>query len=228
MCAQARKPLLPLDGVPILFHTLWRLHLARGCTDIVLAVHQDDLKYYRERWSAEMGSRFGVSAVVPGGAARQASVLAALEATGPSAQLVLVHDAVRPLVGVDVIERVAARAADCGAAIAAVPAVATIKEVDPQGVIRNTPPRDRLWIAHTPQGFRRQLALQAHHKAREDGFVGTDDSLLLERMGLPVVVVEDSPDNVKITTSRDLALAEAILRRQRGEGLRGADLSAMK
>ena len=225
MRAQSRKPLLPLDGVPILFHTLWRLSLATGCNEIVIAVNRDDLDYYRDRWWGEMRSRFGVSAVVPGGAVRQASVLAALEATDTSAKLVLIHDAVRPLVRVELIEEVAARVAECGAAIAAVPAVATVKEVDPQGIIRDTPPRDRLWMAHTPQGFRRELALQAHRKAREDGFVGTDDALLVERMGLPVAVVEDRPDNIKITTAQDLAVAEAILRLQREEGLRGADLS---
>jgi 2-C-methyl-D-erythritol 4-phosphate cytidylyltransferase len=192
---------------------------------VVIAVNQEDLDYYRDRWRAEMQARFGVSAIVPGGAVRQASVLAAIEATDPSAEIVLIHDAVRPLVQVELVEKVAARAAECGAAIAAVPAVATVKEVDAQGIIKNTPPRDRLWIAQTPQGFRRELALQAHRKAQEDGFVGTDDALLVERMGLPVAVVEDRPDNIKITTAQDLAVAEAILRQQRKDGLRGADLS---
>lgn len=225
MRAPARKPLLLLDGIPILFHTLWRLSLAEGCGEIVVAVNPDDVDYYHDRWWGEMQSRFGVGALVAGGPSRQASVLAALEATDPHVELVLIHDAVRPLVRVELVEQVAARVAECGAAIAAAPAVATVKEVDGEGIICDTPPRELLWMAHTPQGFRRPLALQAHRKALEEGFVGTDDALLAERIGHPVAVVEDRPDNIKITTPQDLAIAEAILRWQREEGVKGADLS---
>ena len=223
MQAESRKPLLLLDGVPILIHTLRRLRLARGCGEIVIAVHPEDLATCRGHWWDQMVSGLQVSAVVAGGATRQQSVLAALEATSPSAELVLIHDAVRPLVQVDLIERVAARAADCGAAIAAVPTVATIKEVDARGRILNTPSRDRLWMAQTPQGFGRRLALRAHREARDDGFVGTDDALLVERMGLAVTVVRDSPDNIKITNPRDLPVAETILRQQREQGFPGTD-----
>jgi len=219
-----RKPMLCLDGAPILLHTLARLRAARGCRAIVLAVHPDDLAFCRDCWGAALAERFGVRAIVPGGAVRQESVLAALEATDPDTPLALIHDAVRPLVRLDLVEAVAARAAERGAAIAAVPSVATIKEVDGSGRIVATPPRERLWMAQTPQGFDRGLILSAHRAAVEHGLTGTDDALLVEQFGREVVVVEDSPDNIKITTPEDLAVAEAILTWQRQKGVRGADV----
>jgi len=208
-----RKPFLLLGGQPILEHVLSRLCAARGLAEVVVAVHPDDLDSYR-RQSGELKAKFRVTAIVPGGAVRQESVLAALEATSPGVPLVLIHDAVRPLVLPGLVEKVAARAAETGAAIAAVPSVATVKEVDAEGVIVRTPARERLWLAQTPQGFRRDLILEAHRRARADGFVGTDDAQLVERLGHGVVVVEDSPENLKITNPEDLPLAETVLKRQ--------------
>jgi len=218
-----RKPYLPLDGVPVLIHSLARFRQARGFAGAVLAVHPRDHRAVSERWGARLEAEFAVAAIVPGAAMRQESVLGALEATDPAVGLVLIHDAARPLVEVSVIEAVAARAAERGAAIAAVPAVATVKQVGPGGAIRHTPPREHLWMAQTPQGFRRDLILQAHRRARDEGFVGTDDSLLVERLGHPVEVVPDSTENLKITTPADLVAAEAILRWRKGPaGPRGS------
>ena len=217
----ARKPLMCLDGVPLLLHTLHRLCMARGCLQLVLAVHPDDIDDIRTCTEGlfAVSSAPPPTTIVEGGANRQESVMKALEATDPEAPLVLIHDAVRPLLRVEVVEAVARRAAESGAAIAAVPALATIKEVDGRGLIRSTPPRDRLWMAQTPQGFRRELALEAHRGARSEGFVGTDDAILAERLGHPVSVVRDRPDNIKITNPEDLAVAEAILAWQRRQGL---------
>jgi 2-C-methyl-D-erythritol 4-phosphate cytidylyltransferase len=228
MRARRKKPFLLLDNVPILLHTLWRLRQARGCEGIVLAVHPEDFERQPGSWAESLKTDFGVTAIVAGGATRQASVLAALEATSPDVPLVLTHDAVRPLVRVEVIEAVAARANECGAAIAAAPAVATVKEVDADGFIRQTLPRERLWLAQTPQGFRRELLFEAHKRALDDGFVGTDDALLVERTGHRVAVVEDSPDNIKITTPEDLVIAEAILLWQRAAGIRGSELPPVR
>ena len=210
----SRKLLLPIDGTPILVHALRRLRMARGCVELVLAVHRDDMDEMLAR-----ADQLAVTRVVEGGATRQQSVLAALRAVSEDIALVLIHDAVRPLVRVAVVEAVAVRAADCGAAIAATPSVATVKEVDGRGFIRSTPPREGLWMAQTPQGFARELAVQAHEAAARDGFLGTDDAQLVERLGRPVAVVRDSPDNVKITTREDLVVAEAILAWQRREAL---------
>jgi len=214
-----RKPFLMLDGLPLLAHTLHRLSTARGCEGIILAVHPEDYEPCRTRWLEALRREFSVREVVPGGRRRQDSVRAALRAAPYQPEVVLIHDAVRPLVRCDVIMRTACAAWRLGAAIAAVPAVVTVKEVDAEGRIVATPPRERLRMAQTPQAFRLPLITRAHERARRDGFTGTDDAQLVERLGESVHVVEDSPDNIKITTPEDLAVAEAILHWQRDQGL---------
>jgi len=221
MGARRRKPLLPLDSAPILAHTLTRLRAAQGCREIVLAVHPEDLPLFTPQVRESLEAEFGVSAVLPGGATRQQSVLAALEATSPTVPLVLIHDAVRPLVRVELIERVARQAAACGAAIAAGPCIATVKEVGDDGSVVRTHERRRLWLAQTPQGFHRELILRAHRLAAREGFTATDDAELVERLGRRVLVVQGNPENLKITTPQDLAVAETVLRWQQSRGLRG-------
>lgn len=211
MRATRRKPLLQIGGRPIILHTLTRLSAARGCEEIILVVHPEDLAFYRRSWGGALLEEFGVRAIVPGGACRQESVRAGLEVADPDAEVVLIHDAVRPLVRLELVERVAARAARCGGAIAAVPAIATIKEVNGEGRILNTPPRHNLWMAQTPQGFRRKLLNRAYQTAEERGMSGTDDAGLVEALGADIYVVEDSPENIKITTPEDTAVAAAIL-----------------
>jgi 2-C-methyl-D-erythritol 4-phosphate cytidylyltransferase len=225
MGAETRKPLLAIEGRPIILHTLTRLHGAPGCEEIVLVVHPQDLDFYRRRWGGALRRHFGVRAIVPGGDTRQESVSRGLGATDPDGEVVLVHDAVRPLVALDVIERVAFRAASCGGAIAAVPAVATIKRVNGNGRIVDTPPRGDLWMAQTPQGFQRDVLHQAHEEAEERGMRGTDDSGLVEALGKEVYVVEDSPENLKITTPEDTAVAAAILQYQKKRGLLAAKIA---
>ena len=165
-------------------------------------------------------AELGVTRVVPGGQVRQQSVMAGLESLGGQYDVVLIHDVARPLVRAQMIERVAAAAAATGAAIAAVRATETVKSVSRSGVIRRTLTRDGLWFARTPQGFRRELILDAHRRAAQQGFTGTDDAQLVERLGEPVAVIEDDCQNIKITTPADLDAAEAILRR-RGDAKRG-------
>jgi 2-C-methyl-D-erythritol 4-phosphate cytidylyltransferase len=213
-----RKPLLQIRGTPILHHALAILRSAPGCAEIIPVLHPDD--HSDGELIAQLEEKFGITKVAAGGAARQQSVLAGLEAVADDLDLVLIHDAVRPLVTTDVVRRVAEAAARSGAAIAAVPATETVKEVEPSGRIVATPPRERLWLARTPQGFRKELILRAHRAARDEGFCGTDDAQLVERLGHEAVVVEDRRDNLKITTAEDLALAEAILlwREGRSEG----------
>jgi 2-C-methyl-D-erythritol 4-phosphate cytidylyltransferase len=204
-----RKPLLQIRGLPILYRALAILKSTPGCAEIIPVLHPED--YGNAELTVRLEEEFGITKVAAGGAARQQSVLAGLEAVSDNLDLVLIHDAVRPLVTADVVRRVAEAAAQSGAAIAAVPATETVKEVEPSGRIVATPPRERLWLARTPQGFRKELILRAHRAARGDGFCGTDDAQLVERLGHKAVVVEDRRDNLKITTAEDLALAEAIL-----------------
>ncbi|MHC5067842.1 MAG: 2-C-methyl-D-erythritol 4-phosphate cytidylyltransferase [Planctomycetota bacterium] len=152
------------------------------------------------------------STVVCGGATRQESVHAALRACAASSDAVLVHDAARPLIDADTIKACIDTLADHPAAVVCEPCASTVKQVDDHGVIRATVPRDDLWLAQTPQGFDRQLGLQAFAAAAADGFIGTDDVAVLAHGGHPARVVAGPATNIKITRQADLTLAAAILR----------------
>ncbi len=154
----------------------------------------------------------GRVSVVAGGAERTDSVRAALDVIPEAADVVLVHDAARPLVDRALIDRVLAAVAGGVAAIPALPVEDTIKEVDGAGRIVATLERGRLRRVQTPQGFPRALLVEAHRRARAEGVGATDDAALVERIGGTVVAVEGLPENIKITGPRDLLLAEAFLR----------------
>jgi 2-C-methyl-D-erythritol 4-phosphate cytidylyltransferase len=145
-----------------------------------------------------------------GGRTRTESVNYGLEDLPDEARIVLVHDAARPLVGQETIDRVVAsvRAGNC--AIAALPVVDTLKEVDDNGRIVNTIPREHLWRAQTPQGFPREIIVRAHREARANNITATDDAALCERLGIPVVVVRGSERAMKVTEDPDFARAEAL------------------
>jgi 2-C-methyl-D-erythritol 4-phosphate cytidylyltransferase len=208
-----KKPLLELLGRPVLDHAIEALQAAPGCGEVVPVLHADE--HADAALADRLAAEFGLARLARGGPTRQASVLAGLELLGEEVQIVLIHDAVRPLIDPGVVQRVAETAARFGGACAAVPASDTVKQVGQGRRIEGTPPRERLWFARTPQGFRRELILRAHYAARDQGFCGTDDAQLVERLGHEVRVVEDTCDNLKITTAEDLAIAEAILRWRR-------------
>jgi 2-C-methyl-D-erythritol 4-phosphate cytidylyltransferase len=206
-----KKPLLELGGEPILFRVIETMQGVAGCVEVVPVLHAEEVD--DSALTAELRERFSIGRAVRGGDSRQASVFEGLKALESDAEVVLVHDAVRPLVSADVVRRVARAAAERGGAIAAVPCSDTVKEVGEGGtVIRRTVPRETLWLARTPQGFRRDVLLAAEERAAADGFCGTDEAQIVERIGGEVHVVEDARDNLKITTHEDLAIAEAILR----------------
>jgi 2-C-methyl-D-erythritol 4-phosphate cytidylyltransferase len=150
--------------------------------------------------------------IAPGGTSRSESVWNGLEDLPDAADVVLVHDAARPLVDTATIDRVVAEARGGRAAIAALPVVDTLKEVDGDGRIVRTVERDRLWRAQTPQGFPRETIVTAHRRAREEKLSATDDAALCERLGIPVVVVRGSERALKITDDDDFARAEALFR----------------
>ena len=150
---------------------------------------------------------------VEGGDERGDSVRAALADLGPDVDVVLVHDAARPLVTAAVIDRTIAAAARGDCVIAAIPVVDTVQEVDAGGRIVRTPDRGRLWLAQTPQAFPRDVIADACERAARDGFRATDDAALVARYGREVRVVEGDSRNIKITVPADLALAEALLAR---------------
>jgi 2-C-methyl-D-erythritol 4-phosphate cytidylyltransferase len=150
--------------------------------------------------------------VTEGGRERMESVANGLEDLPPSVEVVLVHDAARPLVGDALIDRVVQAARSGTAAIAALPVVDTLKEVGDDGRIARTVERARLWRAQTPQGFPRDFIIRAHVEARRDRATATDDAALCERIGLPVVVVRGSERALKVTDEADFARAEALAR----------------
>ena len=157
-----------------------------------------------------LGDIAKVATPVPGGLRRQDSVAAGLAALPEEVELVAVHDAARCLVAVADVQRVLAAAREHGAALLAVPVRDTIKRVR-AGEVLETQNRSECWAAQTPQVFRAELLRQALAKARADGVAGTDDAQLVERLGVPVKVVEGSPRNLKITLPEDLAAAESWL-----------------
>jgi 2-C-methyl-D-erythritol 4-phosphate cytidylyltransferase len=204
------KQYLLLAGIPLLTRTLQALR-ASGCVDsLVLVVPPGD----EQRCRGEILDPFGLTAeaLVPGGADRQASVYAGLQRTPMGTDLILVHDGARPLISAVVIRAAVVVAAQAGAAVVAVPVTDTIKVAGPDGHVIETAPRGRLWAAQTPQVFRAALLRDAHARALQDGVRVTDDSALVERLGHAVRLVPGSPENLKITTAVDLALAEQILR----------------
>ncbi len=217
MAGPQPKQFLALDGVPILIHSLRAFAAAPRVTSIVVAVRKAEI----ERVAAQV-SEYGFAErvrVVEGGEKRQESVANALAALPAEADdIVLVHDAVRPLIDVATIERTIDAVAEYGAAIVGLPAVDTIKQVERTAhgaIITATIPREFVVQAQTPQGFRYGLLERAFAEATQDGFWGTDEASLAERAGIPVAVVHGSAVNLKITQPGDLELAEFYLRRIR-------------
>jgi 2-C-methyl-D-erythritol 4-phosphate cytidylyltransferase len=208
------KQLLELDGVPILFWTLRRLAACPRLSRMIVAVRPADYPTVEARLAEE--SYADRVRLVEGGESRQESVANALRQVPPDTDLVLVHDAVRPLVEPALIERVLNAAAETGAAIAGLPASDTVKHVEPAGGghhshISVTIPRERIVLAQTPQVFRFDWLREAVEGAAADGFRGSDEAMLVERLGRTVTVVMGSPRNIKITTPADLDLARFFL-----------------
>ena len=205
----SRKQFMLLEGSPILLHTIRKFASSSAVTEIVVALRGDDLQ-----WAGDLLKRetFGKPVrLVEGGETRQQSVENALASLGDGTELVAVHDAVRPFIEHETLERVFAEAAGSGAAIVGIVPVDTVKEVH-RNKVRATLPRDKLILTQTPQVFRFELLKQAFDKAREDGFTGTDESSLVERLEqVEVSVVLGSDRNIKITKPSDMDLARHFL-----------------
>jgi 2-C-methyl-D-erythritol 4-phosphate cytidylyltransferase len=196
-----------IAGKPMLLHSLQTFH-ARADVAVVVCVIPRVYVGDPPPWILQCDvSRLLVSV---GGATRSESVLNGLEDLPPEVRIVLIHDAARPLVGDQMIERVIVQARQGTGAIAALPVTDTIKEVDASGQIMRTVERASLWRAQTPQGFPRDMIERAYREAHLQGISATDDAALCERLGLPVVVVRGSERALKVTTPDDFARAEAL------------------
>jgi len=205
----SKKQFMSLEGAPILLHTVRKFVACPLVTEVLIALRGADLELAAELLSQETFAK--PVRCVEGGDTRQNSVENALAALDPDVDIIAVHDAVRPFIDSETIVQVILQAAETGAANVGIVPVDTVKQVQ-RHVVRGTLNRDRLVLAQTPQVFRAGLLREAFRKAREDQFVGTDESSLVERLeSVEVTVVPGSDRNIKITRPSDIELARLFL-----------------
>ena len=209
------KQFTELGGTPILIHTLRKFAAVDAVSEIWIALRENEIDGFRERLAKEADLRKKKIELVVGGEHRQQSVQNALNAVSAAEDdIILVHDAVRPFVTAEIIQEVIEAAKKYGAAIAGLPAVDTVKQVERTAegaIIKATIPRAGIVLAQTPQGFRYSVIKKVFDEAAADGFTGTDEASLAERSGHEVAVVMGSAKNIKITSPGDMELAEFYL-----------------
>jgi len=210
------KQFTELAGIPILVHTLRKFTASPRVSEIWVALRKSEIEEFRSRLQSDHQDVMQKNIqLVEGGEHRQQSVANALAAISAApSDIILVHDAVRPFITTQIIDEVIQAAEKYGAAIAGMPAIDTVKQVERTSegaVITATIPRERVVMAQTPQGFRYEIIKKAFDEAAGDGFTGTDEASLVERSGTEVAVVMGSPRNIKITTPADMDLAEFYL-----------------
>ncbi len=219
------KQLLPLNGKPVIAHTLSAFEASKSIREIVLVSRKEEIDTY-----TAMKEAYGLTKlrrIVLGGERRQDSAMEGFKAISDETEVVLIHDGARCLVTDDIITRVARTALAKGSAIAAERVSSTVKRVGGGGLIEETLDRNSIWLAQTPQGFKTETyraALYLHLK--KNGGEVTDDAMLAEEIDLPVFAVECSSDNLKITTPRDLRLASVILDERQAAAQREETLAA--
>ena len=212
MGGSSPKQFLLIGGIPLLARTLATLGRSREIGGIVVVAPPSAVERTRRLIQRHRLPR--VLDVVPGGRQRQESVWLGLQAVPATAELVVVHDGVRPFITGGLVRQVVQEAARFGAAACGLPVGETVKRVQ-EGFVQATLDREGLWLVQTPQAFRRTLLWEAHEKARRDGFVGTDDAVLVARLGVKVRMIAGLVENVKVTTPEDLARARSLVASRR-------------
>ena len=218
----ATKQFAELGGKPILIRTLLKFAKHPEVNEIYVALRKEEIDPFQSRLEREAPEIMAKKPVLlEGGEHRQQSVANALSrVSAADNDVVLVHDAVRPFVTDEIIHEVISAARKYGAAIAGIPAVDTVKQVERTAegaLIKATVLREKVVMAQTPQGFQYAVLKKAFDEAADDGFTGTDEASLVERSGHPVAVVMGSPQNIKITTPADLELAEFYLQQSQSK-----------
>jgi 2-C-methyl-D-erythritol 4-phosphate cytidylyltransferase len=207
----SKKQFLPLAGKPILAHTLDRFETSPLIRSIVLVVGEEDLDYCSKEIVEQY--RFQkITQIIPGGKERQDSVRNGLQALARDTEIVVIHDGVRPFVTREMVEESIRGAKRLGAVVLAMPVTDTVKTANTDGIVLKTLDRESLWQIQTPQAFQAEMIREAYRRATEDGFVGTDDASLVERLGTRVHILPGSYSNIKITTREDLLWARLLLR----------------
>ena len=202
------KQLMDLKGKPVLIHTIEAFEKHEEVDEIIICTSKE---------IAEVIAPYNfkkIKAIVPGGASRQDSVRIALDALGMDDYYVLIHDGARPLISQKVISDVldCVRRGEC--ATSGVISKDTIKITDSHGIVKDTPPREHAWLVQTPQGFPSRIIKKAHNLAKAEDFVGTDDAMLVERLGVSLRIIEGEYSNIKLTTPEDMQLAEILLHKR--------------
>jgi 2-C-methyl-D-erythritol 4-phosphate cytidylyltransferase len=208
-----KKQFYFLADKPILAHTLYKFESCPLIRSILLVVGQEDMDYCLSEIIEKYQYR-KISQLVPGGKRRQESVKNGIDVLPKGAEVVVIHDGVRPFVTTEMIEESIRSAARLQAVVMAMPVKETIKMVQQDGTVLKTIDRESLWQIQTPQTFQVNVIKEAYHRATEDGFIGTDDASLVERLGVKVHILQGSYSNIKITTPEDLVLAQLILQMQ--------------
>ena len=205
------KHFIHLEGKPILAYTLEAFEKCPAVDYVMVVVRSGEEEYCLN----EVVERYGfkkVLRIVIGGEKRQDSVYHGIKELDGDTDIVVVHDGVRPFVPPGLISETIKLAMYVDGVVAALPVKDTLKEVSGEGLIKGTPHREAMWFAQTPQTFKKRVLEEAFIRAYNDGFYGTDESSLVERIGGKVRIIEGSPENIKITTKEDLLHAELILR----------------
>ncbi|SKA01488.1 2-C-methyl-D-erythritol 4-phosphate cytidylyltransferase [Selenihalanaerobacter shriftii] len=213
MGSDLNKQYLSLADKPIVAHTIEKFQEFEQIKDIIVIAREDEIAYCQH----EVIDKYKfdkVSQVIKGGQTRQESVYNGLQAVD-SAEYVLIHDGARPLLTKELLECTIRELKDYGAVGVAVPVKDTIKMIDNEKFVDKTPDRSKLWAIQTPQAFSYNLILEAYEEAKNEGFVGTDSSMLVERLGKKVKLIHGSYENLKVTTPEDLMIAETIIKGRR-------------
>lgn len=211
MNAAVSKQYLPVAGLPLVGHAILAFDNCPDVEKIYLVIPKTDFEYCQKNILAQMDLQTKIL-LVAGGLERQDSVYNGLLAIeNKKDAVVVIHDGVRPCVRSDWISNCIIGAMDYGACILGMPAYETLKQVQPNGHIKGTLERSGVWLAQTPQAFQYRLIRQAHEKARQDYYHGTDDANLVERMGKEIKMIPGSRHNIKVTTPEDLELTSLLL-----------------
>ncbi len=211
MGATISKQFLLLDGKPILAHTVERFQQCTAINEIIIATQKKSFSVIEEIQKKYLLSK--LRSPIEGGERRQDSIANALKVIDPRTEIIAVHDAVRPFVHTKEILQSIETATYYGASIVAVRAKDTMKKAATDGRVEETLNRSSLWSVQTPQTFRREILLEAYDNAAKENITATDDSFLVEKIGISPIIVEGSYENIKITTPDDLLLAELLLKR---------------
>jgi len=204
-----RKQYLDLSGRPVLAYSIMTFDSCSLVDEIFLVIPKEDVEYCQKKILSLLDLNNQIN-LVCGGAKRQDSVYNGLQAINKNTDTVVIHDGVRPFIQLEALKECILSSKKFGACILGTPASDTLKRVDKSDIIETTLSRENIWLAQTPQVFRFDLILKAHETARRDGYVGTDDASLVERLEEDVKIINGGRFNIKITKKEDLAIAKAM------------------